>query len=45
MDYPHKGGSKFLWYPHNTLHCTISKKVKPSLARLWESPVSKCTLN
>ena len=45
MDYPDKGGSKFLWYPHITLHSTISKKVIPSSARLWESQVSKCTLN
>jgi len=28
MYYPHKGGSKFLWYPHTNLHSTISKKVK-----------------
>jgi hypothetical protein len=30
MDYPDKGGSKFLRYPHTTLrvHRTISKKVK-----------------
>ena len=28
MDYPAKGGSTFLLYPHTTLHSTISKKVK-----------------
>jgi hypothetical protein len=28
MDYPDKGGSTFLWFPHTTLHSTLSKKVK-----------------
>jgi wyosine [tRNA(Phe)-imidazoG37] synthetase (radical SAM superfamily) len=28
VDCPDKGSSTFLWYPHTTLHSTISKKVK-----------------